>query len=218
MFQDFVFSNFTAVRLKSLILLTLVIGMVSETVFIIRDEQSSVIEKFEYLTERLDGVKLVSEDKNNHIRLFGGDPIYSTVSSSLSVTRFLDQNALSEFSVGLTSVKSLYLLIRGAGELDATISMPSELIIQYGYVPGFVMSFAILAIARYLAASLMKSNQIFYFAFGYSIVTQILQLERSIQGVFINSIKAAAIVIIISCASLKLVGFKRAIADFGRRQ
>jgi hypothetical protein len=166
-------------------------------IFILRGEQTSIIDIIKYLINRLDGIALVSEDNLNQINLFNIPNLNYIYPYLFSVYRFIDIDVLDIFSSGLISIKSIYLFNSGYAELDTTISFPSELIILLGYIPGLIISTTLLLILRAYGFNKIFSSGTIRFSIGYSIIISIIMVESSSISYILNPVKIFPIVYIL---------------------
>jgi hypothetical protein len=191
-----IFNNSIKINFLRFTLFSMLIALTFIAIFLIRNEQSSMYEVFLYFINRLDGIRLVSEDPLGKIDFFNSIDMNYLYPYFYSVSRFVDPKALDIFAAGLINIKAIYLNEIGYSELDTTISFPSELIMLTGYFPGLVISLLLLIFLRNYAFKAISSPKILKFAIGYSILSSIMIMESSAISFIINPIKLMPLVII----------------------
>lgn len=182
---------------KSLFLIVLTLSNIFLFIFFLRQEQQGFEEISRYLITRMDGIYLVSTDPLNAINVLAGDAGYLSAYIN-SVSRFFDEEAAAQFTMGIVGAKPEYLYRLGKIELDATISLPSEMIMIFGYLPGIVITLILLLIARrVIAETLGLSAKPYLSLFGFSIFINLLYLEQSIFSTILNPLKIYPILILL---------------------
>jgi hypothetical protein len=163
-------------------------------IFAIRDEQNTISEISLYFIDRMDGIRLVSEDNLGIIDNFSISNIGYGSGYLVSLLRFFDNELLSDFTAGLISPKAMYLFNSGHDLLDTTITFPSELIIIFGYVPGLFFSVFIFFMLRHISFIKIFKDGIINFSIGYSIIISLIYAESSVVSYILNPIKIFGIV------------------------
>lgn len=185
------------IGLKKLAACLFLIVIAFAAIFYIRDEQSGLAILY-YFLSRLDGISLTSIDPANEISTFSGN----TASLAMyfnSIARFFDQSASDQFAHGLVGAKPDYLFRLGADELDYSISLPSEMVILFGYIPGLIITFAlVLMLRRIIAITLVPGGTRLSMIVGFSVVLNLILLEQSIFSSVLNPIKYFPLLLVLS--------------------